>query len=352
MAGLKSYGVVVGRCVHFEREDDDPKSPHCHLTVEGDGKSFRAAVNVKSKVQPSELVFHHAAHFVHPITDKLRSLTAGSHRLENNPQGGALDYIRGNLFPLTEVIALPPFVPGADNDLSDLVEGIATRAINDPDAVLYIFGEPFNGGIHGIHMNQGNVEPYVQHNGVWQDGGLLVYTPSLDRWTALFLAFQSQAIHTDDASGNAIEGSLTYANVVTGDNTPRPIAPTKPDAVLPPPGQRDLTVRIVSAMVNPVGGEGQPGFSGESEWVQLLGMIPREVDLTGWSVLNRDKVPTTIAEGVKLPAAGLVRIPVDPAAALGNRGGLITLLDADGLKVHGVSYTEDQARKEGYPVGF
>jgi hypothetical protein len=38
--------------------------------------------------------------------------------------------------------------------------------------------------------------------------------------------------------------------------------------------------------------------------------------------------------------------------ALGNRGGTITLLDASGLKVHGVSYTSDQARREGWTLTF
>ena len=37
---------------------------------------------------------------------------------------------------------------------------------------------------------------------------------------------------------------------------------------------------------------------------------------------------------------------------LGNKGGAITLLDPAGLKVHGVSYTADQARREGWTILF
>ena len=37
--------------------------------------------------------------------------------------------------------------------------------------------------------------------------------------------------------------------------------------------------------------------------------------------------------------------PTD-GVALGNKGGVITLLDPQGLKVHGVSYTTEQAREE------
>jgi hypothetical protein len=39
-------------------------------------------------------------------------------------------------------------------------------------------------------------------------------------------------------------------------------------------------------------------------------------------------------------------------AQLSNQGGLITLLDAAGLKVAGVAYTADQARQEGWTLTF
>ena len=38
--------------------------------------------------------------------------------------------------------------------------------------------------------------------------------------------------------------------------------------------------------------------------------------------------------------------------ALGNNGGAITLLDPRGLKVHGVSYTAEQSRNEGWTIVF
>lgn len=44
----------------------------------------------------------------------------------------------------------------------------------------------------------------------------------------------------------------------------------------------------------------------------------------------------------------LLRAPV----ALGNRGGLISLLDPDGLKVDGVAYTKAQAEREGWSLVF
>jgi hypothetical protein len=41
---------------------------------------------------------------------------------------------------------------------------------------------------------------------------------------------------------------------------------------------------------------------------------------------------------------------VQPPVQLGNRGGMITLLDEQGLKVEGVSYTEQQAQREGWTL--
>jgi hypothetical protein len=46
-----------------------------------------------------------------------------------------------------------------------------------------------------------------------------------------------------------------------------------------------------------------------------------------------------------------VMTPTD-GVALGNNGGIITLLDSEGRKVHGVSYTAEEAREEGWTVVF
>ncbi|MFD8756944.1 DUF2278 family protein [Kitasatospora sp. NPDC059577] len=44
----------------------------------------------------------------------------------------------------------------------------------------------------------------MRHNGVYQDGGLLVHLPALNRRPAVFLAFQSQPWHTDDRTGHTL----------------------------------------------------------------------------------------------------------------------------------------------------
>lgn len=72
-------------------------------------------------------------------------------------------------------------------------------------AEIYIFGSRFNtrNGIHNVHMNQGNIEKFRQDDGTFQDGGLLIHYKETGQWTGIFLAFASQAVHTDDGSGHA-----------------------------------------------------------------------------------------------------------------------------------------------------
>jgi hypothetical protein len=41
-----------------------------------------------------------------------------------------------------------------------------------------------------------------------------------------------------------------------------------------------------------------------------------------------------------------------PPVALSNRGGIITLLNSQGIKVHGVSYTRSQASQPGRTIPF
>jgi hypothetical protein len=131
------------------------------------------------------------------------------------------------------------------------------------------------------------------------------------------LAFQSQAWHTDDRTGHAIP-------------TPEPGAPGAPDH----------TARIVAALANPA------GPAPEAETVTLVNASPQAIDPAGWSILDREKRRLVLDAG-SLAAGDTIRIPLSPPVALGNRGGLITLLDPDGLKV---AYTKAQAEREGWSL--
>jgi uncharacterized protein YukJ len=325
---LKNYGVLVGRAVDCRREGGTD-SPHYQVRIDAAGAGYRLAVNVLSQESPSELLYVADDDFRHPVTDAVAGLDAGWHGLA--PRTG-LDFIRGNLFNRTAMRPLPPDVSGPDNDLSDFLDHYVRRAIADPSALVYAFGErwgPESGkkdkvfgfkpgnGVHDIHMNQGNVERFRGDDGVWQDGGLLMRLNG--RWVGIFLAFQSQAWHTDDVTGHATETPETEID--------------------------GSAMRILAAMINPIGG------APERETVLLLNASPSAVDLTGWTLADRMKQTCTLPPG-KLAAGQTLSVTLNNGVALGNKGGSITLLDRAGLKVAGVAYTAEQAREEGWTVTF
>jgi uncharacterized protein YukJ len=292
-------------------------------------------------------------HFQHPITAGLTPLPPGFLKIPSAPGGLALDYLRNNLVTRGAMQEVPPNVSGADNDLNDHLDHYVQRAIRDSAAEVYAFGERWpeeptkpdkifgfkpGNGIHDIHMNQGNGAGHTGEDGVWQDGALLLHFPGQSQWVAIFLAFQSQAWHTDDRSGHALPGPVPSPMPGPGP-TPTPVpGPT------PTPTETELTVRIVAAMVNPRGG------APEKETVTLLNASPNSVDLGGWAIADRLKNKHALAG--KLAAGATVQITLPASVQLGNSGGIITLLDKRGLKVDGVAYTAAHAQHEGWTVVF
>jgi uncharacterized protein YukJ len=328
---LKRYGVLKGSIVDALREDDSD-SPHYQVHVRAEDTSYRVAVNVKSATSPSELLFLVDDRFQHPVTASLPGLPQGFTELQGGPGSLALDFIRGNLFDRQRLQPLPHDLPGPDNDLSDRVEYYVDRARVEPGSEVYAFGEPWGpeeglrdkifgflpgNGIHDIHMNQGNDPQFAPDDGVWQDGALIFRFPQTEQWVAVFLAFQSQAWHTDDVSGHAI---------------------TEPGAEL------DRVVRIVGALANPVGPAPEP------ETVTLLNASPGPVELAGWTITDRLKNKQSLTGTIE--AGATLTVPVQPQVQLGNKGGTITLLDDRDLKVDGVSYTEEEAQREGWTLVF
>lgn len=333
---IEHYGVLVGRPIDSRLAVKN--NPHYQIHIVDDTTDYRVAVNVLSQLAPSEVLFLADEHFTHPITAGLEELPQGFHPLESKPGGLALDFIRGNLFDHTNMVALPFDVPGTDNDLNEKLDHIVERALAEENALAYAFGQQWpsenkpdkifgfrpNTGVHDIHMNQGNVGKFIKDDGVWQDGALMFHFPSSHQWAAFFMAFQSQAWHTDDTTGHRIE-------------TPGGGIPTVPTA-------NDGIIRIVAALVNPVGDDvGR-------ETVTLLNTSPSSIDLSGWSLADRFKNKQTLSGAI---GAGSARaVTLINTVQLGNNGGIISLLDANGLKVDGASYTKEQAARQGWTLVF
>ena len=345
---LKQYGVLKGKAIN--KIIGQGSSPHYEVHLIDDTTDYRIAINVKSNLAPSELLYLIIDDFQHPILENLAHLDTGFTALQSAPNKMALDFIRGNLFDPKQMRPLPHNIPGPDNDLNEKIDAYVQRAIGDERASVYAFGErwgPENGvkdkyfgflpgnGIHDIHMNQANVGQYIKDDGVWQDGGLLFHFPSIDKvdvgvgvevwpeqWVAVFLAFQSQCWHTDDQTGHRLPEC---------------------DAIIPP--KIEASVQIIAALVNPEGDD--PGH----ETVTLINLAPSMADLSGWFIADKNKNRSVISNMLLNPgAAGVVKLD-GLGAQLGNNGGIITLLDPAGIKHHGVSYTKEQARS-GWTVLF
>ncbi len=347
---INNYGIWVAKAVRVsaERIEEDPHSPHIHLFYDdGTGGNFenarRASINVKSGSKLSEIVFWHDPDFKHPITSELTGLNMGFHKIPSQAGGIALDYIRGNLMDFNDGRVLPHDKTGPKDDIIDFVMPELQAAINH-GATLYLFGEPYsdNQGIHDVHMNQGSQEQFKKYNGVWQDGGIIIHYPAENRFSALFLAFASQAVHTDDSEGHSLPGSQNFAQLLGYDDNDDDEPDVIPD---------DLPVAVIAALVNPVGNEGQPGFEGKPEMVYLLNRTPSGISLGGWSLLNKAKEAHVLSGDIWL-APGETRSVAMGKVPLSNKGGLISLVNTDGVKIDGVSYTKTQAKKEGQLVLF
>ena len=337
---INRYGVLKGKAI--DTRNGQGSSPHFQVKV-SDEDLFRIAINVKSQEEPSTVLYYADEDFKHPILKDLVTLSFGFQELESRPGGMALDFIRGNLFDTTRMKLLPPNLPGPDNDLNDLFHKYVEKAIAMENSEIYAFGQRWGpekkrdkyfgfkpgNGIHDIHMNQGNSEKWKEDDGVWQDGGIIFHYPDENKWVAIFLAFQSQCFHTDDTTGHVIPEVCKV--------------PTAAAVAVAPTVTVDKRVRIVAVLVNPTGTE--------QENVTILNTTPEPVILDGWKLADWNKM--TIGLTGTLNAGDAMRIPITEGDfKLPKEGGIITLLDNKGLKVDGVSYTEEDASREGWTIVF
>ena len=334
----RRYSLFCGRVVDRQAESGG-KSPHYHILLEGGGQRFRVAVNTRSGTshsRKSDLLYFADDDFRHDVTRRLATVDDGDHHLESRPGGLALDYQRGGMFDRRHMRHIPASRPGPGNDLVDELDFYVERSLADSSSRLHAYGTRWGpelhtrdqvfgfvpgNGIHDVHMNQGNRDEHWHDNGIWSDGGLIFHWREADtvRWSAIFLAFQTQSWQTDDR----------------GHPTPYPVIDRTQMAV---GDDRPTAARIVAAFVHP--NDDKVGV----EHVSIRNDSHEPLTVGGWRLLNRDG-DATVLDGV-VPPRTVRRFELRHDVPLSGRGGVIRLLDSAGEEVDGVSYTRHEVRRK------
>jgi poly(U)-specific endoribonuclease len=105
-------------------------------------------------------------------------------------------------------------------------------------------------------------------------------------------------------------------------------------------------VKIIAALVNPVGDD--PG----EETITLINMSSTNISVTGWRLLDKMNNDYEIADlTLRGGSAATIILPKN-SMQLSNKGGEIRLVNQNNQIVHRVSYSQEQATREGLTITF
>ncbi|KAL4813888.1 hypothetical protein BDW67DRAFT_192640 [Aspergillus spinulosporus] len=387
---VDNYGVLKCLAIAYKLEDrqQSPRAPQLSLYVRDTGSPtpqlngfvhpshlqearaglpvHRAAINITCGDLDDSRLAYWVNHRIgqNPIVNRLSRLEYGFHPLGNKNSSLGLDYIRDSLFTSTNGRLLPHDIPGQYNDIIDVLAPYIQHAIREK-ADLYLFGSESRSDtrgaapvIHNIHMNQGNARKFRADDGVFQDGGIIFHLPCMqpdsgagsyeDRprgeWLGIFLAFASQAVHTDPSSGHAISG-VGWSDILRPDiiedgvviREARVLDPSDTDVDTDTDAYTDAEEDETDAGARPRMGRQRS----KSLTVTLSNHTNRAVGLGDWTIRNRSGCVHTLPRGTAL------RPMVDQHfelrdCTLSEEGDTILLLNEHGLKVDGVSYNSAQ----------
>ena len=338
--GHINYACLRGR-VHAFAPAAPSTNPHLWVILETGGQQWFATINVRSdkgqlgdSVGKSYLYYLIDGDFRHPIVASILARPQGLSSVERSYAAGALDFQRGALFDPRTMRVLPMEGEGGDNLMHRLTAIL--QVAKDQGSDVFFYGNSFRKdnphqtdaafgytpdtpfGVDNIHMTQGDpqaINQHVRENGTWHDGACFVWDAHGSRMTGAFLAFQTQAWHTND------NGDVIYR--VTGSEAPLYDFSNGLGEPLPLPAR---AVELTSVHRAPDG----------TGALIVANMTNAPIDLKGWTILAQAE------KAIPLPAISLV--PGQPlsfplaAGVLDDSGGILTLLNAANLRVDGVAY--------------
>ncbi|MDK2824896.1 MAG: hypothetical protein PWQ63_1463 [Methanolobus sp.] len=345
---LENYGILKGKPKDWKKGKG--KNAHYQILVDDGKNEHRVAVNVNSRVAPSELLYFVDDNFSHPMIEKLPQLETGYRNVDRSSRDLRLDYVRGGLFDTSKMVPLECDIPGPSNDLNELIQKYVEKAADMNGGMIYAFGERWGpetflpdsffgfrpgSGIHDIHMNQGNSEKWEYDDAPYQDGGLLIHLPEENRWVAIFLAFQSQCFNTDDITGHCLHDVPVQKVPETSSQTCEVEVSESIEAG---------SVIIVGALINP------DGVDSGKESVTLFNASPKSVDLAGWSIKDAAGRKSHLKGEIRAGSGTRILLS-GKGVILSNSGGSISLFDDQGKLMHEVKYSSREVRS-GWTIVF
>ncbi|MGA2792167.1 MAG: DUF2278 family protein [Roseiarcus sp.] len=351
--GHINYSCLRGK-VHAFAPAAPPTNPHLWVLLEAGGRLWFATINVRSDkgqlgdpVGKSYLYYLIDNDFRHPIIPSILARPQGLSSVNRDYASGALDFQRGNLFDPRAMRVLPMEGQGGDN-LEHRLTAILQVAKNQGGDVFF-YGNAFNkdnphqtdavfgltpdtpSGVDNIHMAQGDpkaIDLHVRENGVWHDGACFVWEEHARRMTGAFLAFQTQAWHTND------NGELIYG--VTGCEAPLYEFADGLGEPLPLPNRAAELTSLHRA----------PDGTGA---LIIANMTNAPIALAGWTILAQAEKTIPLPATALLPGQPL-SVALAPAT-LDDAGGILTLVNPANLRVDGVAYLGGDAAS-GWSTSF
>ena len=326
--------MLKGYVVGGDEQRNDNISPHYHINVSDNDNTWTVPVNIRSKYKPYNLLFYLATDFDHPVLDDIEGFDPGYYEKKDNPKI-SIDYLRSELFNLEKFKPVIYDKDGKDNDLNDYFEFHIEKAKKDK-AQIYVFGERINNKriLHDVHMNQGNKKgSHDKDNGAYQDGAIFIKFKTA--WTAIFTAFQSQLIPTDN-NGHPLPSAKPIFKPKDNNGNPSDV---KPEIL-----QHDIV--IIGAEINPVGNDVS------KEIVYLFNKSLNDISLTGWFLEDKNNKKAAL-DHLEIAKRSSLAVNLDgKGTQLSNKGGTISLYDQNNIKNHGVSYTKKETPEEGKVLIF
>ena len=208
-------------------------NPHLWVILEAEGQKYFATINVRSNkdapgdpIGKSYLYYFIDADYDHPIVPAILERPQGMSPVERSYRGRRARFsARQSLQPqrhahaaaggagrrraVHRLSAMLQLAKTQDCDVSSSTATPSPRTIRIRPTRRSAIRPNTPFGLDNVHMAQGDpraINVRLHENGVWHDGACFIWDARARRMTAIFLAFQSQAWHTND-NGDLIYGA-------------------------------------------------------------------------------------------------------------------------------------------------